>query len=354
MSENRRKSVFNASRFDGFYMDPNEVVLVGGNGPNDVPRTPELAHLYDKRVEWKPDEGIVLSIMTYGVQEPVLVTKIGESAYGVDGRQRINCSREANRRLQAEGKEQIRVPVVVKKGDPSKLFGIAITANEARIDDTPVEKAEKIVQYMDMGRSEEEAAITFRMSVANLRQLIKVFDLAPAVLKMVRSGELKTSAAIQLVDLPPEEQIKKVEELLVSGVKPTARNVRAAASKVVAPQRRTILKMLKLETKPPVKPEYDSFWGALMLMTGQITAEDAGLQDVIEQLASKPAKAEKTVDKTEAKAEETAEAMLDEPEPEEPLEVSSPDAEAEPAITPPKHPVVAKRKRGVYRTNAQA
>jgi len=306
MANGKKKSAIDASRFNGFYLDPDTIIMVGGDGPNDVPKSAELAHLWDKRAEWKTDPGMVQSVIEFGVEEPLIVTKIGESIYVVDGRQRLKAGREAKK---TRG-EDFMVPVILRRGDPAKLFGVSLTANAARLDDTPIELAEKILIYLEMGKSEEDAAKACRMTPQGVKQLLKVFELAPSVIKAVRKGDVKLNNALELIDLKPEEQVTKLEELLARGEKPTARNIRKATGKTVVPQKRTLIKLIKLETKPTIKPEYDNFWGAIMLMTGQVTAEDIGLKDVIDQL-SKRAKAKP---KTEDGATTTAEAMGEQPE----------------------------------------
>ena len=287
---NKKKSALDATRGNLFYMDPDDLILVGGDGPNDVPRTPEVAHLYDPRVEWPVNEAMVQSIMEFGVTQPIIVVKLGERAGVDDGRQRTKNCREANRRLKAAGREPHAISLIIKKGDPSKLLGISLTSNYLRFNDTAAETAEKIEQYIDTGKTEEQAAVVFGMTSSNIKQLRRINDLAPTVLKMVRSGKLNASAALQLVDLPPEEQVTKANDLLVSGDKPTVRKAREVTGKTIAPQRRTILKFLKLEAKPAIKVEHNTFEAGVRFMLGEISLDEIGLKDVFAGLAKKQPK----------------------------------------------------------------
>jgi ParB family chromosome partitioning protein len=337
---------FKGPRLNGFFLDPDEIVLVGGNGPNDVPKTAELAHLYDKRVHDKPDEGMVRNMMVYGVIEAVKVQKIvsddGENrAYVIDGRGRVIAAREANVRLRREGKEPILVPIVLKTGDPSKLFGILISANENRRDDTPIAKAEKIAQFMDMGRDEEAAANAYGITVANVRQLLKLLDLAPKVQTMIKKGTLSASAATQLVKLPHAEQVTKAEEVIASGVKPTARNIsRSTGNRPVTPSKRVVQKLVALDKKPEIAEKYDSFWGALQFMLGQVTLEDVGLAEVVAELKAKKKKAKKGNAKGSKKGNSKQQTLpLDEKGKKSPAKTTSK------TKTPPKKgPTIAKKK----------
>jgi ParB-like chromosome segregation protein Spo0J len=291
---NKKKSALDATRGNLFYMDPDDLILVGGDGPNDVPRTPEVAHLYDPRVEWPVNEAMVQSIMEFGVTQPIIVVKLGERAGVDDGRQRTKNCREANRRLKAAGREPHAISLIIKKGDPSKLLGISLTSNYLRFNDTAAETAEKIEQYIDTGKTEEQAAVVFGMTSSNIKQLRRINDLAPTVLKMVRSGKLNASAALQLVDLPPEEQVTKANDLLVSGDKPTVRKAREVTGKTIAPQRRVVLKFLKLEEKSAIiKAEHNTFEAGVRFMLGEISLDEIGLKDVFAGLAKKQPKAPK-------------------------------------------------------------
>lgn len=66
--------------------------------PEDLKVITDAKHpLYDARVERPVDEAMVLSIMSLGIIEPLVIARDGESVYVVDGRQRRLNAIEANK-----------------------------------------------------------------------------------------------------------------------------------------------------------------------------------------------------------------------------------------------------------------
>lgn len=238
------KQALPGSRLNAFNMSPEDLVIIG----LDTKDTEEHP-LYDKRIHLKLDEGMVKNIMVYGVIQAVTVTKIGGVPCVVTGRQRVRCSREANKRLLAEGKEPIRVPVMLKKGDDHRLFGFSVSENENRQDDNVIQKAENVARYLDMGRSEAEAAITFGVTKTTIKAWLSVLETIPAVRRAVEQGLLSATAAAKLAGLTPEKQREALAELLASG-KPTVKKATTIASnanggsKSMTPGKRKLLKLV--------------------------------------------------------------------------------------------------------------
>lgn len=115
-------SALNAQRSDAFALEPEKFTLI------TAPEHP----LYDPRVHDEPDESLVRNVMTYGVIEPVIIRRNGEKVEVVAGRGRVKAALEANRRLTAEGKQPIRVPAILKRGQDADMFGVLISENECR------------------------------------------------------------------------------------------------------------------------------------------------------------------------------------------------------------------------------
>jgi ParB family chromosome partitioning protein len=207
-----------------YYFDPKSLLVV-----DDVKHP-----LYDERVNLPLDEHLVKSIMVKGVVEPVIVRLNGKDKKGVpiveviDGRQRVRAAREANNRLEKEGKEPVRVPGVNRRGEDADLFGVMVSANEIRQSDGPLTRAKKIQKYISMGRTEDEAAITFGCSSATIKNLLGLLDLHPQVQAKISSGEIPVMVADKLRKLPQDEQPAKLQELIDAGLTKGAAGVEAA------------------------------------------------------------------------------------------------------------------------------
>lgn len=198
------------SRTDLFFFDPNDLTLV------EDKKHP----LYDERINLPIDEAIVLSIMRYGVLEPITVRKNGVDKNGnpimevIDGRQRTRCAREANRRLAESGGELHRIPAVIKRLDDATLFGVMVATNEGRTQDAPLVKARKMSRFIAMGRSEEDVAITFCCSKATVKNHLMLLDLDETVQKAIEAGRVGVTIAKRLFVLPREEQVEALLKIL--------------------------------------------------------------------------------------------------------------------------------------------
>lgn len=208
-----------AKRSDVFLVDPEKLFLV----------TEEGHPLYDPRINLPVEESLVKNIMYQGVIEPVVVTKDGDKVAVVAGRQRVRATLEANKRLDEMGKEPVQVPCIVRRGDESALFGVSVSENENRTDDSPLAKAEKLQRYLNMGKTEEEAAIVFGVTSVTVRNWQKLLELSAKVKKAVDSRTISAHAAVQFHGLEKKEQDEKLEELLASGKKPTGDRARSVA-----------------------------------------------------------------------------------------------------------------------------
>lgn len=236
---------FSCERGTFFRFDPDKLEFADGDHT-----------LADRgRTELPLEENLVLSIMADGVLEPVIVRKEGDRAIVIDGRQRVKCAREANRRLRAAGKEPVTVPAIQRKGDEIDAYGVMISANEIRIDDGPLARAQKCAKYLAMGRSEQQAAITFGVTTQCIKQWMRLLECAPPVRRAVEQHKLSASAASQLAKLEPEKQAKELEGLLRggNGKRPTAKQVARATGKPAGPRmrgRREIEKRLDAKDLP--------------------------------------------------------------------------------------------------------
>lgn len=209
----------NAQRSDAFALDPEMFTLVTD------PEHP----LYDPRVHDEPEESLVRNVMVYGVIEPVIIRKNGDNVEVVAGRGRVKAALEANRRLTAEGKQPIRVPAILKRGQDADMFGVLISENECRREDNPLIKSEKAQRLINMGKSVEEVAIAFGVKRQSVEAWLALGDVAQPVLDAVEQGEISATAAAKLSTLDREEQVKTFETMKAEGGKVTVERARKAA-----------------------------------------------------------------------------------------------------------------------------
>jgi ParB family chromosome partitioning protein len=204
---------------DVFLFDPEDLVLVDD----------ESSPLYDARVhpesiEDKADEALaaqafenlVLNIMAIGCHTPITVRKNPETGKTevVAGRRRVRAMREGNKRLRKQGLEPHRIMAVVKRGDDAAQMGVLISENELRQGDSMLGRARKLAKYLELGRSKQEALVTFGMSAGTFDNLMAFLE-APACVKQAEgAGLIASSDAYRLAKLSPDKAKEKLDALL--------------------------------------------------------------------------------------------------------------------------------------------
>lgn len=222
------KGALEGSSMKAYQVDPDTLVIVGVDTDDD-----ESHPLYDERIKLPIDQSLVENIMALGVLEPVLVVKDKESgdAIVIDGRRRVLHTREANKKLLAEGKEAIQVPAILKTATEDKILGMSISANEQRLQDTPMTKARKVARMNERGVSDEDCALYFGVSRVAIAQWKKLLLLSKKVQKLVDDGKVSATAAAKLADLEKGEQEEALEELMAEGGKVSGRKTNAKKKK---------------------------------------------------------------------------------------------------------------------------
>ena len=207
-------------RKDVFMVKPENLTLVY-----------DKAHpLYDPRVEIAPPESMIANIAMNGVIEPVIVRKNGVDYEIVAGRRRTKSAIEANNRLRAEGKPPILVPCIMRGGTDADLFGVMVSENEIRHEDTMIIKGMKARKLLDFGYSEQQIAVTFGVSRQAVENWLAADELPQELKNAIESGEITATAAVELAKggQSKQSQIQQFEDLKKQGKKPTVHNVSAS------------------------------------------------------------------------------------------------------------------------------
>jgi ParB family chromosome partitioning protein len=158
--------------------------------------------------------------MAHGVMEPIVFLKDPEtgSIDVVAGRQRVKNSREANRRLIAEGRTPIQVPGYTRRGLDART-GAALMASENAIrqNESPMGRARMMQHLVGQGYTEGDLAVIFGVAAPTVSTSLCLLECTGAVQKAVDAGQINVTHAKALAKLAPEEQRAKVQELIAAG-----------------------------------------------------------------------------------------------------------------------------------------
>lgn len=172
-----------------------------------------------------PPEWLVLSLIRAGGNEqPVVAARVGDQNEPtiLAGRKRRKSMIEANRRLVAEGKEPLKLKLILKPLKPGNAYEQAAEVrrleNAARVELTPLQKAEYVAELYAAGWDEATIAESGQIGTASpgeVRALRALLENGSDSLKAaVANEEISVTAAAKLAEgIAPAEQAAKLEEL---------------------------------------------------------------------------------------------------------------------------------------------
>ena len=152
------------------------------------------------------------SIATHGIVQPLTVREIREGYYQiVAGERRWRAARLAG---------ISEVPVVVIEADDRKTMELALIENLQRQDLNPVEEALGYQALMEeYGLKQEEAAARVGKSRPAVANALRLLNLNPQVLEMVRKGELSAGHARAVLQLKTDrEQLQAAQKIANLGL----------------------------------------------------------------------------------------------------------------------------------------
>ncbi len=141
---------------------------------------------------------LAASIRTQGVLQPVLLRPLGSGYELVAGERRLRAAQQAG---------LTHLPALIRPAGDEPAFAWALVENLQRQDLNPIEQAEAFQQLAQRFRLTQEqigaATGKDRVSIANAIRLLR---LDPAVVALVRDGQLSPGQARPLLALEPERQ----------------------------------------------------------------------------------------------------------------------------------------------------
>ena len=139
------------------------------------------------------------SISIHGIIQPLTVREMNSGYYQIiAGERRWRAARMAS---------LSEVPVVIVEADDKKAMELALIENLQRQDLNPVEEALGYHSLMEeYGMTQEEAAGRVGKSRPAVANALRLLNLCPAVLEMVRNGELTAGHARAILVLKEEKK----------------------------------------------------------------------------------------------------------------------------------------------------
>ena len=162
-----------------------------------------------KRFEQEALEELAQSIKEYGLIQPIVVSKKDGYYSIVAGERRWRASKIAG---------LTEIPAIIREDDERVNTEISLIENMQREDLNPYEKALGIRTLIDnYGLSQEIVAKKLGKSRSTIANWVRVLNLEPRVLEMVKEGKISEGYCKALLMLPLEKQYETAIQMLERG-----------------------------------------------------------------------------------------------------------------------------------------
>lgn len=150
------------------------------------------------------------SIKMYGIIQPIVVTDNNGYYSIIAGERRWRAAKLAG---------LTEIPAIIREDDAKKNKEISLIENIQREDLNPIEKAEGIRALMDeYSLTQEEVSKILGKSRSGIANTVRILNLSPNVLELVRKGKLTEGHCRSLLAVTdPEEQYKAAIHMIESG-----------------------------------------------------------------------------------------------------------------------------------------
>jgi ParB family chromosome partitioning protein len=167
------------------------------SGLLEVPITSLVANRFQPRTHFDEEAltSLTASIRELGVLQPVLVRAAGDGTYElIAGERRWRAAKRAGLSM---------IPVVVREATDTNALEQALVENLHREDLNPLEEAAAYQQLLDdFALTHEQVARRVGKSRAAVSNTLRLFQLPPAVQRLVHDGQLSAGHARALLGSP--------------------------------------------------------------------------------------------------------------------------------------------------------
>jgi ParB family chromosome partitioning protein len=176
---------------------PNEVIGDKSSAFLDIPVVAIRANTHQPRTSFD-EEGLAsltASIREVGVLQPVLVRAVADSSYElIAGERRWRAAKRAG---------MPTIPAIVRDSSDAHSVEQALIENLHRLDLSPLEEAGAYQQLIeDFGLTHEQLSVRVGKSRVAITNTLRLFQLPPAVQKLVGEGQLTAGHARALLGTP--------------------------------------------------------------------------------------------------------------------------------------------------------
>ncbi len=199
------------------------VVVSPGHGLQEISIGRVIANRYQPRAQFDEESltSLTESVRTLGVLQPILVRQVGDQYELIAGERRWRAAKRAG---------LATIPAVIKDVEDVNSLEQALVENLHRQDLNPMEEAAAYQQLIeDFNMTQEQLSSRVGKSRSSVANLLRLFQLPPAVQKLVRDGRITLGHAKAILATPDrafqEGLAKRVvaEELTVRDVEQAVR-----------------------------------------------------------------------------------------------------------------------------------
>ena len=170
---------------------------------------------------------LVESIKQYGIVQPIVVRKLGDTYQIVAGERRYRAAIEVGLRT---------VPVIIKDYSTEEVTEIALVENLQRQDLDPIEEAYAYQRLMEtFKQTQEKIAVKLGRSRSHVANMMRLLQLPEPIRNDLSVGDLTIGQARPLLGLKDEALHLEAEEKIKEG-ELSARQVEALVKTLVKPK----------------------------------------------------------------------------------------------------------------------
>jgi ParB family transcriptional regulator, chromosome partitioning protein len=165
------------------------------------------------------------SIKQYGLNQPVLVRRVGDRYELIAGERRFRASMLAG---------MPTIPAIVKEVTDRESLMLALIENLERSDLNAIEEAKGYERLMnEFGMTHQQLADSFMKSRSNVTNTLRLLKLPVQVQQGLSESKLSPGHARSLLSLETDEDILREYERLMTGQKDNVRELEKRVSKLV-------------------------------------------------------------------------------------------------------------------------